>query len=142
MFSKILIATDGSQYSDKALEVAIGLAKAFNSSLYIIHVVEEDKVAMAASTMPIMVNVIEDMVKIGNEILNKAKTKASEAGVNAEVILARGNAADKILENADKLNVDLIVVGSRGLRGLARFLLGSVSEKVVRHSNKPVLVVK
>lgn len=142
MFSKILIATDGSQYSDKALEVAIGLAKAFNSSLYIIHVVEEDKVAMAASTMPIMVNVIEDMVKIGNEILNKAKTKASEAGVNTEVILARGNAADKILENADKLNVDLIVVGSRGLRGLARFLLGSVSEKVVRHSNKPVLVVK
>ena len=142
MFSKILIATDGSQYSDKALEVAIGLAKAFNSRLYIIHVVEEDKVAMAASTMPIMVNVIEDMVKIGNEILNKAKTKASEAGVNAEVILARGNAADKILENADKLNVDLIVVGSRGLRGLARFLLGSVSEKVVRHSNKPVLVVK
>ncbi|WP_291766372.1 universal stress protein [Caldivirga sp. UBA161] len=142
MFSKILVATDGSQYSDKALETAIGLAKAFNSSLYIIHVVEEDKVAMAASTMPIMVNVIEDMVKIGNEILNKAKAKASEAGVNAEVILARGNAADKILENADKLNVDLIVVGSRGLRGLARFLLGSVSEKVVRHSGKPVLVVK
>ena len=142
MFSKILVATDGSQYSDKALETAVGLAKAFNSSLYIIHVVEEDKVAMAASTMPIMVNVIEDMVKIGNEILNKAKAKASEAGVNAEVILARGNAADKILENADKLNVDLIVVGSRGLRGLARFLLGSVSEKVVRHSSKPVLVVK
>ena len=142
MFSKILVATDGSQYSDKALEVAIGLAKVFNTSLYIIHVVEEDKVAMAASTMPIMVNVIEDMVKIGNEILNKAKAKASEAGVNAEAILARGNAADKILENADKLNVDLIVVGSRGLRGLARFLLGSVSEKVVRHSSKPVLVVK
>ncbi|ABW02668.1 universal stress protein [Caldivirga maquilingensis] len=142
MFSKILVATDGSQYSDKALEVAIGLAKAFNSNLYIIHVVEEDKVAMAASTMPIMVNVIDDMVKIGNEILNKAKAKASEAGVNADIILARGNAADKILENADKLNVDLIVVGSRGLRGLARFLLGSVSEKVARHSSKPVLIVK
>ncbi|MGC8570454.1 universal stress protein [Caldivirga sp.] len=142
MFSKILVATDGSQYSDKAIEVAVGLAKAFNSSLYIIHVVEEDKVAMAASTMPIMVNVIEDMVKIGNEILSKAKAKATEAGINAEVILARGNAADKILENADKLNVDLIIVGSRGLKGLARFLLGSVSEKVVRHSSKPVLVVK
>ncbi len=141
MFSKILVATDGSQYSDKAIEVAVGLAKAFNSSLYIIHVVEEDKVAMAASTMPIMVNVIEDMVKIGNEILSKAKAKATEAGINAEVILARGNAADKILENADKLNVDLIIVGSRGLKGLARFLLGSVSEKVVRHSSKPVLVV-
>jgi nucleotide-binding universal stress UspA family protein len=63
-------------------------------------------------------------------------------GVNAETILARGNAADKILETAERLNVDLIVVGSRGLRGLARFLLGSVSEKVARHSNKPVLIVK
>jgi len=142
MFSKILVATDGSQYSDKAIDVAIGLAKVFNSSLYIIHVVEEDKVAMATSTMPIMVSIIDDMVKVGNEILSKAKAKAASMGVNAETILVRGNAADKILENAEKLNVDLIVVGSRGLRGLARFLLGSVSEKVARHSNKPVLIVK
>jgi len=142
MFSKILVATDGSQYSDKAVDVAIRLAKVFNSSLYIIHVVEEDKVAMATSTMPIMVSIIDDMVKAGNEILSKAKAKAASMGVNAETILARGNAADKILENAEKLNVDLIVVGSRGLRGLARFLLGSVSEKVARHSNKPVLIVK
>jgi len=97
---------------------------------------------MATSTMPIMVSIIDDMVKAGNEILSKAKAKAASMGVNAETILARGNAADKILENAEKLNVDLIVVGSRGLRGLARFLLGSVSEKVARHSNKPVLIVK
>lgn len=142
MFNKILVATDGSPYSDKALDAAIVLAKAFNSTLYIIHVVEEDKVALAASTMPVMANLIEDMVRIGNEILNKAKDKAINAGVKAEVILARGNAADKILETADNLNVDLIVVGSRGLRGLARFLLGSVSEKVVRHSNRPVMVIK
>ncbi|MFP3258124.1 MAG: universal stress protein [Caldivirga sp.] len=142
MFSKILVATDGSQYSDKAVDVAIRLAKVFNSSLYIIHVVEEDKVAMATSAMPIMVNIIDDMVKAGNEILSKAKARAVDMGVNAETILARGNAADKILETAERLNVDLIVVGSRGLRGLARFLLGSVSEKVARHSNKPVLIVK
>jgi len=77
MFSKILVATDGSQYSDKAIDVAIGLAKVFNSSLYIIHVVEEDKVAMATSTMPIMVSIIDDMVKAGNEILSKAKAKAA-----------------------------------------------------------------
>ncbi|MFP3157161.1 MAG: universal stress protein [Caldivirga sp.] len=142
MFSKILVATDGSQYSDKAVDVAIRLAKVFNSSLYIIHVVEEDKVAMATSAMPIMVSIIDDMVKAGNEILSKAKARAVDMGVNAETILARGNAADKILETAERLNVDLIVVGSRGLRGLARFLLGSVSEKVARHSNKPVLIVK
>jgi nucleotide-binding universal stress UspA family protein len=142
MFSKILVATDGSQYSDKAVDVAISLAKVFNSSLYIIHVVEEDKVAMATSAMPIMVSIIDDMVKAGNEILSKAKARAVDMGVNAETILARGNAADKILETAERLNVDLIVVGSRGLRGLARFLLGSVSEKVARHSNKPVLIVK
>ncbi|MFP3237903.1 MAG: universal stress protein [Caldivirga sp.] len=142
MFSKILVATDGSQYSDKAVDVAIRLAKVFNSSLYIIHVVEEDKVAMATSAMPIMASIIDDMVKAGNEILSKAKARAVDMGVNAETILARGNAADKILETAERLNVDLIVVGSRGLRGLARFLLGSVSEKVARHSNKPVLIVK
>jgi len=86
MFSKILVATDGSQYSDKAVDVAIRLAKVFNSSLYIIHVVEEDKVAMATSAMPIMVSIIDDMVKAGNEILSKAKARAVGMGVNAEAM--------------------------------------------------------
>ncbi len=142
MFNKILVATDGSQYSDKALEYAVNIAKVFGAKLYIIHVVEEDKVALASSAIPITTNIIDDLVRIGNEILSRAREYARSRGIDAEVILARGNAADKILETADKINADLIIVGSRGLKGLARFLLGSVSERVVRHSNKPVLVVK
>ena len=142
MFNKILVATDGSQYSDKALEYAVNIAKVFGAKLYIIHVVEEDKVALASSAIPITTNIIDDLVRIGNEILSRAREYAKSRGIDAEVILARGNAADKILETADKINADLIIVGSRGLKGLARFLLGSVSERVVRHSNKPVLVVK
>ena len=142
MFNKILVATDGSQYSDKALEYAVNIAKAFGAKLYIVHVVEEDKVALASSAIPITTNIIDDLVRIGNEILSRAREYARSRGIDAEVILARGNAADKILETADKINADLIIVGSRGLKGLARFLLGSVSERVVRHSNKPVLVVK
>lgn len=144
MFTKILMATDGSPYSDKALDAAITIAKAFKAKLYIIHVVEEDRVAIAtSSTVPIVVaDIVNSMVKAGEEVLRKAKEKAASAGVDAETILERGNAADKIIETADRLGVDLIVVGSRGLRGLARFLLGSVSEKVVRHANRPVLVYK
>ncbi len=76
------------------------------------------------------------------DLLNKAVERAKSQGVNAEGLLEVGtDAAETIINVANNLNVDLIVVGSRGLKGLTRFLLGSVSEKVVRYANRPVLVV-
>jgi len=63
-------------------------------------------------------------------------------GVEAEPILERGDAADKIMSAADRLGVDIIIMGSRGLKGVTRFLLGSVSERIVRYCKRPVLVVK
>ncbi len=66
-----------------------------------------------------------------------------EQGVNAEQLLERGDAASKIIDAADNLCVDMIVMGSRGgLRGVTKFLLGSVSERVVKYSKRPVMVIK
>ncbi len=82
------------------------------------------------------------MEKQGRDLINKAVEHAKSQGVNAEGLLEVGtDAAETIINVANNLNVDLIVVGSRGLKGLTRFLLGSVSEKVVRYANRPVLVV-
>jgi nucleotide-binding universal stress UspA family protein len=68
--------------------------------------------------------------------------KAKFAGLDAEPIILKGNAAEKILDFANKHDVDMIVVGSLGKSGIERFALGSVSEKVVRHAKVPVLVVR
>lgn len=82
------------------------------------------------------------MERQGRDLINKAVERARSQGVNAEGLLETGtDAAETIINVANNLNVDLIIVGSRGLKGLTRFLLGSVSEKVVRYANKPVLVV-
>ncbi|MFP3296779.1 MAG: universal stress protein [Vulcanisaeta sp.] len=141
LISKILVGYDGSKAGDKALEYAIGIAKSFNAKLYILHVIEEGKIAIAPdSTM--YPSLIETMEKQGRDLLNKALENAKNAGVDAEALLEVGtDAAETIINVANRLNVDIIIVGSRGLKGLTRFLLGSVSEKVVRYANKPVLVV-
>jgi len=141
LISKILVGYDGSKAGDKALEYAIGIAKSFNAKLYILHVIEEGKIAIAPdSTM--YPSLIETMEKQGRDLLNKALENAKNAGVYAEALLEVGtDAAETIINVANRLNVDIIIVGSRGLKGLTRFLLGSVSEKVVRYANKPVLVV-
>jgi Universal stress protein UspA and related nucleotide-binding proteins len=141
LISKILVGYDGSKAGDKALEYAIGIAKSFNAKLYILHVIEEGKIAIAPdSTM--YPSLIEAMEKQGRDLLNKALENAKNAGVDAETLLEVGtDAAETIINVANRLNVDIIIVGSRGLKGLTRFLLGSVSEKVVRYANKPVLVV-
>ena len=141
LISKILVGYDGSKAGDKALEYAIGIAKSFNAKLYILHVIEESKIAIAPdSTM--YPSLIETMEKQGRDLLNKALENAKNAGVDAEALLEVGtDAAETIINVANRLNVDIIIVGSRGLKGLTRFLLGSVSEKVVRYANKPVLVV-
>ena len=141
LITKILIGYDGSKAGDKALDYAIGIAKTFNAKLYILHVIEEGRIAIApdSSMYPALIDTME---KQGRDLVNKAVERARSQGVNAEGLLEMGtDAAETIINVANNLNVDLIVVGSRGLKGLTRFLLGSVSEKVVRYANRPVLVV-
>ncbi|ADY00803.1 MAG: universal stress protein [Vulcanisaeta sp.] len=141
LITKILVGFDGSKAGEKALDYAINIAKTFNAKLYILHVIEEGKIAVApdSSMYPAL---IETMERQGRDLLSKAVDRAKSLGVNAEGLLEVGtDAADTIISIANNLNVDLIIVGSRGLKGLTRFLLGSVSEKVVRYANKPVLVI-
>ncbi|WP_054857396.1 universal stress protein [Vulcanisaeta sp. JCM 16159] len=139
--TKILVGYDGSKAGDKALDYAINIARSFNAKLYIIHVIEEGKITIApdSSMYPAL---IDSMEKQGRDLLNRAVERARNLGVDVEGLLEVGtDAAETIINVANNLNVDLIIVGSRGLRGLTRFLLGSVSEKVVRYANRPVLVV-
>jgi nucleotide-binding universal stress UspA family protein len=131
---KLLTAVDGSKYADKALEYAIQLAKNYNASLALIHV-EEDKLIRVGGPQ------VEDCVgTVGECILKDAATKVE--GVSFDKKLEYGSPAEVIIKVAKKADVDIIVMGSRGLSSVRRFLLGSVSDDISMHARSSVLIVK
>jgi len=80
---------------------------------------------------------IKGRVAIGN-----VEKMGEEAGVKVKSVFLKGIPADKILEYARENNIDLIVVGTHGLTGIKKFLIGSIAERVVRHSRVPVMVIR
>ncbi|MGC8994024.1 MAG: universal stress protein, partial [Pyrobaculum sp.] len=125
---KILIAYDGSDHAKKAVEHAVALAKAFGASIHIITV----------ATDPSQIS-LEKARRIAGEA---AKAVQSQGLQVEEVAVRSGTPADEILNYAEEKEVDLIVMGSRGLSALQRLVLGSVSQAVVSRARVPVLVVR
>ncbi|MGZ9793859.1 universal stress protein [Bacillus atrophaeus] len=150
MFNKMLVAIDGSEMSAKALDAAVHLAKEQQAELSILHVGREAVVATSSLTGIVYVpehfidEIRQEVKKEGLHILEnaKAKAKAAESGVQAEIIYAQGEPAHEILNNAKEKGVGLIIVGSRGISGLKEMMLGSVSHKVSQLSPCPVLIVR
>ena len=79
---------------------------------------------------------------MGNEITSNVEKTAKAAGLEAESIVLKGDPAERIVNFAEEQGVDMIVVGSHGIGGFERLVIGSVSEKVVRHAKIPVLVFR
>jgi len=144
MFSRILIAVDGSPFAERALEHAVDLSKKYGSKLLIAHVVLRRFYAVTPSEAGVLATTVfvKEMESEGKKIIDKSDEFAREAGVPHECKLVQGVPADEIVRLAQSENVDLIVLGSRGLTEVRAFLLGSVSDKVIHHSKCPVLIVK
>jgi nucleotide-binding universal stress UspA family protein len=121
----VLIATDGSQYSEAAAAEAISIAKRCESSLFVISVAPSDGEMTSA----------QDIVK-------KVVDTAEKEGIETDSIITRGETYEAIVEAAKQKKADLIVMGSHGRTGLKRLLMGSVTERVIGHSASAVLVVK
>jgi nucleotide-binding universal stress UspA family protein len=137
---KILIPVDGSDNSKKALEMAIILAKTAGAHLTVLEVIEEFGPlpgyyeAAPAGT---------DRVKwISEQRFEKVHPVLDDTKIKWDRRIEEGYAADKIIEIASNEKYDMIVIGSRGLSPLGRFLLGSVSDRVVHHAPCSVTVVK
>jgi nucleotide-binding universal stress UspA family protein len=131
---KILVAVDGSKHAERALEYAVQLAKKFRVNLALLHV-EDDKLVRFGGPQ-----VLDCIGTIGECILENAATNIR--GVSFRKFLKYGNPAETIIKMAQKGNVDLIVVGSRGLSSVKRFLLGSVSDDISMHARSSVLIVR
>jgi len=172
MFNTILVATDGSNTSGRALEAAIDQSLKNDARLYIIHVhlhgkpVEElermaeiehivPEIASHVSVPPVrgltplgeLMSEAEHearvVSKLGDLILQRAQQRAKQAGVQkVETCIASGDYADAILDAIDETGADLVVMGRRGLGKVRQMILGSVSNKVVQHSGSAVLLIQ
>lgn len=144
MFSKVLVGLDGSDYSLKALDVAIDLAKKYQSQLILVHVVMRQIYAINPPEAGILAGtaIVRELEAEGKMILAKGEETVRAQGLPVEVRLRQGVPAEELLRAAAEEKADLIVLGSRGLSQVKAFLLGSVSDKVSHHAKCPTLIVR
>jgi nucleotide-binding universal stress UspA family protein len=141
MLNRILVAVDGSEGSRKAARFAIDLARSANARLVLLSVLERptivpfgplDGFAFSGMESQEQLSAVRKMLdEIGHELPPAQVDKRVEFGTPAEVIV----------EQADKLGADLVVLGSRGHGPVGRWLLGATTDRVVHHSRAPVTVV-
>lgn len=137
MYKNIIIAFDGSTFSNAALQEAIRLAKAPEAGLLILSIVDiTDEFESEAPGLT--GKMTEKLLKLSQEALEKAVA----ANVNAKIEVHVGDAYEMIVEIAKQKKADLIVMGSHGRTGLTRLLMGSVTSRVIGHAPCSVLVVK
>lgn len=136
-WKKILIATDGSDYSDTALKRAIVFAASHGSSLTAVAVADIYPEYYADAPA-----VVEKMEQKAQDILKATEDKAKAEGQQIETALLRGEAHEEIVNFAKDNGFDIIFMGSRGRSGIKKLVLGSVTEKVIGLSTCPVFVIK
>ncbi|MCZ7380976.1 MAG: universal stress protein [Candidatus Methanoperedens sp.] len=141
LFTKILIATDGSEYTKNAVDYGIDLAKNTGAKIHAVYVV--DTAAFASIPMDAAWESMYGLLRQeGDEATKYVADKAEALGLEVDRNTIEGHPADEIIKYAEKNSMSIIVMGTLGKSGLDRFLLGSVAEKVVRNSKIPVLVVR
>lgn len=147
MFKRILVATDGSPLSAKAVDKAIALAQAVGAELFALKVVhlqmESHWDGALLRERAAHAELEAEQTALAQGIVDGVKAAAQGAGVQATALTMKASSvADAVIETAQKNACDLIVMASHGRRGLARVLLGSETQHVLTHSQIPVLVLR
>lgn len=142
MFTKILIPVDGLQTCEKSFDYAKNLAKKFESSIVLFNA-QEISPTIAWVNDPIAYQqIVVDPEKIAKEILQKALQCFEDLDIPVETAYAIGDPAHAIIEYVDNNNCDAIVMSTHSNKALKRFLLGSVTDKVVHHAKVTVVIVR
>lgn len=149
MFKTLLIATDGSDLANKALDAALELARLNGARLTILTATDPVSTGIGSGGFgmidagPIVARLEEAYAAEAANLLAAARHKAQGAGIQAEILhLPRHRPSDGIIEIAAEKDCDLIVMGSHGRRGIGRLLLGSQASDVLARASVPVLIVK
>lgn len=136
-WSAILLATDGSAHSSGAAEKAVGLARAYGGTLIAVSVVDVPPELYGEAPQA-----LEELIGKARGYAAEAAAQAEAAGVSACTLVREGEAHRVLIDLAREMKASVIVVGSHGRTGVRKFLMGSVTEKVVAHAGCPVFVAR
>ena len=139
---KVLLATDDSKFSEAAARSLAGQFRPEDTEVRVLLVVEPTVVSEPPQMSPGYYPELEDQLPQAREAVDRVAKMLSSAGFRVTKSVATGDARSVILEDAAEWHADLIVLGSHGRKGLARFFLGSVSEAVARHAHCSVQIVR
>lgn len=142
MFDKMMVAIDQAEITNKLLDAVVEIARNKQTQVTLVHVSQE-YVSNGMTYVPenFLEDILNEMEKAGLEQLQQAESKLKSAGINPETVHLKGDPAHEILNYARDTEQQLIIIGSRGLRGIKEMMLGSVSHKVSQLSHCPVLIM-
>jgi nucleotide-binding universal stress UspA family protein len=140
-FKNILVPVDFTETSKKALDYAVELAKRFDSKITVLHAYEIPVFGFPDGALIATADIASRIANAAQQSLAATVDARKSSGVVLEGVLRTGVTWEEIHSLASELPADLIVIGTHGRRGLARALLGSVAENVIRTSKVPVLTI-
>jgi nucleotide-binding universal stress UspA family protein len=143
---KVLLATDGTKFSEAATQSIVGTIDPKNCEVLVLEAVEPLSYStppqMAPGYAPELAQKREEQKKEAKASVAAAANILQAAGFQVNTRVVEGDPRNAILDVADESNTDLIVLGSHGRRGIQKFLIGSVAESVARHAHCSVLIVR
>ena len=148
VYENILVPYDGSKYSQKALKMAVEMARAFDSSLYLVNVIDVSTVTPPGKIRSKNTQKTLDQIKtaVKNSVesyLQKIQKEYGESGVKVKGFVLEGDPTGKLLKFIQDRSINLVIIGSKGLSGVSKIMtLGSVSRKVSELAKCPVVIVR
>ena len=145
MFSSLVVGTDGSKTASEAVREATEMATSLGAKLHLVSAYEPVRASRLREERTQVPDDLQWMVQDREDVqatLDEAAKPARDAGLDVTTHAREGDAADAILDVAEEQNVDLIVVGNKGMTGAKRFLLGSVPNTVSHHAPCSVMIIR
>ena len=143
-FKKILCPTDFSDPAAKALKVAAGMAVDYSAELLVVNVVEPIPTVSGTDALPLnyLQQYLRETENAAKKRLKELVAKVVPAEIKVRPLVLTGQAAQQIVDLADKKMVDLMVIATHGQTGLKRWVFGSVTERVLKLTSRPVLIIQ
>jgi nucleotide-binding universal stress UspA family protein len=139
---RILVPTDFTETSDRALDWAMGIAARVGASLTVMHSYEIPIVGFPDGAIVATPEIATRIADASRAALESTVEQRRGRGVPVDSVLREGVAWEEINAVADAIDADLVVIGTHGRRGLARALLGSVAENVIRTAHRPIVTIR
>jgi nucleotide-binding universal stress UspA family protein len=139
---RILVPTDFTETSERAIDWALGIAARFGAMITVMHAYELPIVGFPDGAIVATPEIASRIADASRGALDATVERLKSRGVTVESVLREGVAWEEVNAVADSIDADLIVIGTHGRRGLARALLGSVAENVIRTAHRPVVTIR